>query len=97
MAQKARGGMGIFLIVVLAAFLFFTNPSTEEFVDWAVSEMNEDANEIESFLGSMIGKPMIKIATDRKDYYLFSIFTVSMDDETKVLGIGRRFFVLSEK
>lgn len=97
MAQKARGGMGIFLILILATFLFFTNPSTEEFVDWTVNEMNEDANEIESFFGSMIGKPMIKMATHRKDYYLFSIFTVSMDEETKILGIGRRFFVISEE
>lgn len=91
-------------IIIILIALFITNPTKVEFKDYITSKIensNTDKNvENYNFLSSAFEGFALKLYTDaieesteRKNYYLFSIYTVkfSKDEEGIVLGIFDKF------
>ncbi|MEJ6950785.1 hypothetical protein [Natronospora cellulosivora (SeqCode)] len=67
----------IIILLLLAILLILTNPDEEHFVNWAITQMKEDADtELEKILGDIVASPMLRMLTNREDYIFFSIFTV---------------------
>ncbi len=88
------------ILLAVALLLAVTNPGTTDFIDWAVPQIME-ANfrlEIERALGSVVAKPILNGITTRRDYALFSVFTVrSGEQETQFLGILKQFVPLDDE
>ncbi|MFW6035001.1 MAG: hypothetical protein ACOCRZ_01965 [Halothermotrichaceae bacterium] len=84
----------IIILLILATVLQATNPTEEQFVDWAYSRSKENADtELEKILGTVVGKPVLMMATTRDDYYVYSIFTVDKaEKEAKFVGIFNNIF-----
>ena len=85
--------ISLLLVVALLAFLYTTNPTTEEFAAWYASEtvfaeddtvLGQAAEAFTKFLAE---------GAEHTDYKLFSIFSYGGRD---VLGIGLMFFPLDE-
>ncbi len=89
----------IFLILVLVAatFLAITNPNKDEFISWGVQEMQADSEtDFEKILEGVVGEQVLKVKTTRKNYVIFSIYTVDNDgDNVKYIGIIEQFFQLN--
>ncbi len=90
----------LLVLLAVALLLAVTNPSTTEFVEWAVPQVME-ANfrwELERALGSVVAKPLLTSITTRRDYALFSVFTVrSGEQQTRFLGIAKQFLRLDDE
>jgi len=87
-----RRNPGILLIIIIVAMII-TNPSKDDFFEWVENEAIESS---ESTLGGALTNifisPLIKSITVRKDYFLFSTYTIEIDqDETLYLGIFKQF------
>ncbi|HLV10588.1 MAG TPA: hypothetical protein VKY40_10285 [Halanaerobiales bacterium] len=83
----------IIILLVLILALVLTNPEKEDFVDWAVEEIQEGSNsELEALLGGVLGRPVLTVATTRDDYYVISLYRVQKSDQEAVyLGIFKNF------
>lgn len=94
-----KNGLIIF-VIVLAVLLSaaVTNPSREEFINWGVAEIRDDAeSDIERIFGGAVAAPMLELQTEDDDYVFFSIFTLEKSDsEVRYLGIFNNFFALSD-
>ena len=96
MIRKKKGPqMRISLIVLLliSILLVVTNPTRDDFYAWADKKArNESVSQLEGALARIIKTPMLRIATVRNDYVLFSIFTVKIDENKDVyIGILKQF------
>ncbi|MFC3748670.1 hypothetical protein [Paenibacillus sp. GCM10012306] len=92
-----RGGAGrffLFLIVLLVALLA-TNPGKEDFVDYAIKNVNvESGGKLAEGIANMIGKPVLNTLTERENYFLFSIFKLpGLDASNRYLGIFKLLFI----
>lgn len=81
------------LIAVLLLFLFASNPTTDEFAHWYVSESFSDAAfPIPEFLENAFSQHLAD-GTQRSNYLLCSVFTYN---GSMTLGIGHRFYPVDE-
>ena len=101
--------MGNFLLIVLGFFLFATNPEQPEFdqfVRTTVTSKVESGNAlVDMFAGGLVSG-LAKENTLRKNYYLFSIYTVDLSvlallsqnvpKQVKFLGIANQFVPLEQ-
>lgn len=89
----------IFLILVLiaATFLAITNPNKEDFISWGVEKMQaESESDIEKILEGVVGEQVLRAKTARKNYVIFSIYTVdSGEEDIKYIGVIEQFFQLN--
>src|SRR6056300_1687246 len=96
----------IFIIAVI--FLFITNPIQEDFNRFAQEYTRRNTNSGEAIVDSFAAAFVSEIAAEntyRKDYYIFSIYTVDLSlialfstnvpNEIKILGIAGNFFPIS--
>ena len=85
----------LLIIVLLAVILFISNPEKNHFIDWAVKKAErQSSSALESFLGGVVGRPLLNVATSRDNYYLFSIFRVEKGTEDSIfLGFFRYVFI----
>lgn len=84
----------IILSLLLAAAV--SNPSREEFINWGVAEIkNQAENDMERIFKGAAAAPVLEMQTEVSDYVFFSIFTLDKSDaEIKYLGIFDNFFAL---
>ena len=96
--------MGNIIMFILAVALFLTNPEKGDFIKFGIQKVypmiavvaeTSDSKDSEAYYNmlAMFAGPMI----ERKNYYIFSIFSISDgEDSGKVLGIANNFFLLNE-
>jgi len=87
----------ILMILIVAAII--TNPTKEDFYDWANNKAIEDSETIvEGAIKNLLISPLLKSVTVRKNYVLFSTFTIEFDEyKTRYLGIFDNFIELKDK
>lgn len=89
--------MGIVIVILLVALaMILTNPDKESFVNWAAKEIEQNSTSaLEEFLGGIIAKPVLYMATTRQDYRFFSIYSIEKQGkESQFMGIFNTFFKL---
>jgi len=94
----------LIILVLVAALLYVTNPSKEDFSDWTKARMEERMEESakengiqEALSGTLseIGSAVGAMFTEEKNYYLFSIYTVDLGKkEYSYLGVFKVFIPL---
>lgn len=78
-----------------------TNPGIDDYINWVTDQNRQDAsNRFEELLASFVGEPMIRTATSRDNYVIFSIFQTDMPDvnggeSSRTIGVFGNFFVLN--
>ena len=101
--------MGNFLLIALGFFLFASNPEQPEFdqfVRTTVAGKVESGNPLaDVFIGGLVSG-MATENTRRKNYYLFSVYTVDLSvlallspnvpHQVKFLGIANQFVPLEQ-
>jgi hypothetical protein len=99
--------MGNFLLIVLSFFLFATNPEQPEFDQFVrttvTSKVASGDALVDMFAGGLVSG-LAKENSLRKNYYLFSIYTVDLSilamlgqnvpNQVKFLGIANQFIPL---
>jgi len=97
-----------YIIIIAVIFLFITNPTQVDFYRFAQEYTRSNTNSGEPILDSLAGEYVALIAngsTYRKNYYIFSVYTVDLSlialfstnvpNEIKLLGIAGNFFPIS--
>lgn len=94
--------ISVILIAIICFGLYVTNPTREDFKIFCeevlrkelTSERNIATNLLSGVVASITGKLASSMAT-RDDYYLFSIYSLQMEEEEiKFIGILNRFLPL---
>jgi hypothetical protein len=101
--------MGNFILIVLGFFLFATNPEQPEFdqfVRTTVAGKVESGNALVDTLAGGLVSGLAKENTLRKNYYLFSVYTVDLSvlalfgqnvpNQVKFLGIANQFIPMEQ-
>ncbi len=87
----------LLLIVVLLAVAYFTNPTLEDYSDFIAEDFNEESDDsiFGEEVGNLVGNLIAENATDREDYYIFSIYESDlMVEDVRYIGIFGMFFEL---
>lgn len=82
----------LLVLVVIAAALVLTNPTTDEYSVWVREEVQRSQpvgdRAMLSDLFTLFGGPLVNAATTRNDYFVFSIFTTTLDANNRVVVLG---------
>ncbi|MGI6549041.1 MAG: DUF4359 domain-containing protein [Syntrophomonadales bacterium] len=90
----------LLLIILIAAVMVSTNPTKEQYVEWAVSQLsNATQNEqdsIEEILKDWgirtFAPSVIRETTSQRNYYLFSLYTTQIgEDHVTAVGALNQF------
>ena len=86
--------IGIVLLLGIAVIATLTNPSKEDYVNYAVETMRTSSSGwLEVGAIQIFGDTLIESTTISKDYLLFSVYETSMGKESfKVIGVLNNFF-----
>ena len=100
--------MGNVLLVILSFFLFVTNPEQvefDQFVRTKISTKTDSGNALVDALAGAAVAGLAKDNTQRRNYYLFSIYTVDLSllvilgqnvpQQVKFIGIANQIFTLN--
>jgi hypothetical protein len=100
--------MGNFIFAILGLFLFATNPEPadfDQFIRSTIASKTESGNTFVDLLAGSVAADMTKEYTNRKNYYVFSIYTVDLSvlsifkpdipKQIKILGIANQFVPLN--
>jgi len=81
------------VLVIILIVLIITNPGKENFYDWAGNRaLQESASTLEGVMERIVKTPILRTATVRRDYVIFSVFIIEFEEEKDVyLGILRQF------
>jgi len=88
----------IILMIILAVFVI-TNPSESDhekavFKKIETQENFEDSeSSLGNALGSFLGESILKNVIERRNFFLFSLTEVSINEETKIVGWGALGYV----
>jgi hypothetical protein len=67
-------------VILICGVLFFTNPEKKDFIAWATLKLysygNQQAGAIGAGIAGLVGGPVLNKSITRKNYYLFSVFTI---------------------
>lgn len=90
-----RRNPGILLIIIIIAMIV-TNPTKDDFFEWVSNKaLEESESSIGGVLTNIFVTPLLKSATVRKDYVLFSTYIIEFDEnKTVFLGILKNFIEL---
>ncbi|MBW6458092.1 MAG: DUF4359 domain-containing protein [FCB group bacterium] len=85
--------MSLIVVLLICILLIVTNPTKDNFYEWADKKAQKASiSELEGVLARIIRSPLLRIATVRNDYVLFSIFTIKVEESKDVyLGILKQF------
>jgi len=101
----------LLFLVILAVVLFLFNPDQGEFNEFIENQTTEHfqrnagdskLSEALSELGGSLSALLAKQVTERKNYFLFSTYTIALDGDDshdnawRYLGIAGQFFKLQE-
>lgn len=96
--------MSLILVIVIILGLYITNPTKEEFIFYVEDSIkgeistgdNVFMNLFAGVAASITGRAASYVST-RKNYYLFSVYTIKLfDEETKYIGILDKFLPIPE-
>lgn len=104
-AEKKKSSnslIGLFIFILILIVLFATNPKMDDFETYIEDEIIEQTDErgpIVDFLSQLIASPtawaMSKV-TERKNFYLFSIYSIDSPDKQLVyIGLLNHFIPLN--
>lgn len=101
-AKKSRSfPYGLIMLILVVALLFATNPSEQQFTTFLKDKIREQAEGDETLAGDLkriLSGPAASLAgmgTVRKDFYLWSTYTLDTPGEDhRYLGIFDHFFRL---
>ncbi len=91
----------ILLILIIMILMAVTNPGMDDYVSWVADQSSEEAsNQFEELLTRFVGEPMIRGASSRNNYVIFSIYETNIPDlngeeSSTTIGIFGNFFVLN--
>lgn len=91
----------ILFVLVIMVLMAVTNPGLDDYVNWVTAQARENAsNRFEELMASFVGEPMIRAATTRNNYVIFSIYETDIpdlndDESSKTIGVFGNFFVLN--
>jgi hypothetical protein len=101
--------MGNLIFVILGLFLFATNPEPadfDQFIQSTIASKTESGNTLVDLLAGSVAADMSKEYTNRKNFYVFSIYTVDLSvlsifkpdipRQLKILGIANNFIPISQ-
>ena len=101
--------MGNFIFAILGLILFATNPKPadfDQFIRSTIASKTESGNTFVDLLAGSVAADMTKEYTIRKNFYVFSIYTIDLSvlsifkpdipKQLKVLGIANQFVPLSQ-
>lgn len=89
---------GIFLLLIV--ILFATNPNESQFKnflkeDFIAKSSSDDERVLARLFGGTVAS-LSALATEKKEYYIFSIYNIEDGHDSKsYLGIANHFFKLS--
>ena len=97
----------LILSIALVGVLYLSNPTTEDFSQRYVDEINRDVAQelgLEGTLGNLLGSATQNLIaealaqeTNRNNYVVASVFSVPLSGEDlRVLGIAGQFFPLNQ-
>jgi hypothetical protein len=92
----------LFAVLFAAALFFlsaFTNPTQEQYIDWAVQSLKEDRGILFNLGTDYLAKPIVNSSTKTKDFLFFSIFETSFTEKysTKTIGFFNVFLTLNKE
>ena len=87
-----KWGSKIIIIFLVLIILFLTNPATADYARWTTNKVKNAENPLSALFAGTIGETVIREATIRKNYLLFSVFEF---DKKKTIGILTLFFPLN--
>lgn len=93
--RKHRGvSLPKLITLILLIVAIFTNPSKEDFYGWANNKAIEESQSVvEGALKNLFVSPLLKSVTVRKNFILFSTYTIEIDQNSTVyLGVFDSFF-----
>ena len=92
-----KKGINTFLILLIGILIItaITNPSEDQFINYLETQVSQKTNtKVEKFLNELLGKPILKTTTERKDYIFFSKFVVSTPkDKVTYIGVLKKIFI----
>ena len=99
----AVGSRTPLVIAVVLVALLATNPSSDDYVAWLKEKIADSAattgeQQIGKALLELFGGPLVSVATQRNNYFLFSIFVTQLDDQHRLTTVGllKNFFPLPQ-
>lgn len=98
MSKRRYSGRSGILLIILIIVLVVTNPSKDDFYDWA---QNQALDNSETVIGGAITNfflsPLLKSVTVRRDYVLLSTYSIDIDgNETIYLGVFKQFIQIKK-
>ena len=98
--QKNKNGLlKLSIIILLGIMLFATNPNEKQFKEYIKEELKKEAYNEGNLTGAVMeifASPaawLIGLSTERKDFLLFSYYTVSgSGTDIECIGIFNHFF-----
>ncbi len=94
------------MLILMLVLAYFTNPSLEEFKKEVKTQLNSKVSDetgdpslgFIAELGMEFTDQIIENLVDRKEFYLCSVYTVSLPDgQYRYLGAFRMFYPLQDK
>ncbi len=92
------------MFLILLGVMYLTNPTKKDYTNFVKEKLADKVNEnntsgkLDNVIGSLLSGAGAKIAasmTERKDYYLGSIYILKTDDKTyRYLGVFSSFIPL---
>ncbi len=93
----------LLLLILISAVLISTNPTKEQYVEWAVGELSQTAPEKRNSLESLImgwgfktfAPGVIRENTIERNYYLFSLYTTRVGEQRfTAIGLLNHFMFI---
>lgn len=91
-----RYGVGILIALAAAILLAVTNPGPQDFQTYIKTQSSQSSSgDWLRQVAQAFGLERPDLASTRRDYVLFSVYTVQRDDETRrFLGVFKQFIPL---
>ena len=87
------------ILLVAIVYAIISNPTKDDFYDWVSNQSLETSESvIEGAFKNLIVSPLLKSVTVRKNYVIYSTFTIEIDDTKMVyVGVYDKFFELKDE
>jgi len=85
----------LLLIVLISAVMISTNPTKEQYIEWAVSQLSQTTRDEQGSIEDLLkgwgirtfAPAVIRETTSERNYYLFSLYTTRIGED-RVTAIG---------
>lgn len=79
----------LIILILLAIILIITNPTKQDYVDWAKQQVVNNSNTgFEKAIVYLIGDNILNDVTTTKNFVIFSLFETNIDETHNYITIG---------